>query len=418
MILEFSVENYRSFKEKQTLSMIPDEGKEESMDNIITIDDKFKILKSAVIYGANASGKSNFIKAFQALRDLIIKSADSEPDSEFDAYDPYAFSAETGSKSTVFEINFLLENIRYFYSVAVQSSFVLHENLSFYPRGKETKLFSRKKQEFKWGESLKGQRAVVADLTAENQLFLSKAARNNITQLAKIHHFFSQSCLVIPVLDKWHIDTVYSNRLMKEFLEVQDNETFISNFKSFLKSFDVGIVDITIEKNEDKLSLSDYKISAKHYLYNEKKDIIGSLFRSFNEESTGTRKLFVLGGLILQALMNGKVIIVDEFERSLHPLISSYIINMFNDPKINTNGAQLIIATHDTNLLTNNDFRRDQIWIVEKDQTGVSKLFSVTDIKGVRDDIPFEKWYLSGRFGGVPNIESLNFELTYKHEAD
>lgn len=418
MILEFSVENYRSFKGKQTLSMIPDDGKEEYPDNIISIGNKFKVLKSAIIYGANASGKSNFIKAFQALRDLIIKSADSEPDSEFDAYDPYAFNAETGSKSTVFEINFLLENIRYFYSVALQSSFVLHENLSFYPRGKETKLFSRQKQEFKWGESLKGQRAVVADLTAENQLFLSKAARNNITQLAKIYHFFSQSCLVIPVLDKWHIDTVYSNRLMKEFLEAQDNETFISNFKSFLKSFDTGIVDITIEKNEDKLSLSDYKISAKHYLYNEKKDITGSLFRSFNEESTGTRRLFVLGGLILQALMNGKVIIVDEFERSLHPLISSYIINMFNDSKVNTNNAQLIVATHDTNLLTNNDFRRDQIWIVEKDQTGVSELFSVTDIKGVRDDIPFEKWYLSGRFGGVPNIESLNFELTYKHEAD
>lgn len=418
MILEFSVENYRSFKEKQTLSMIPDEGKQEHPDNIITIAGKYKVLKSAVIYGANASGKSNFIKALKSLRDLILKSAEREPNSGFEEYDPFAFSNETNLGSTIYEIDFLIENIRYTYSVAIESSAVLQENLSFYPQGKETKLFSREKQEFKWGDSLKGHKAIVADLTADNQLYLSKAAINNITQLAKIYDFFNQYFLVIPVLDRWE-EILYSNKMIKESIFEETNESFVKKFKSLLRSFDTGIVDIKIEKKDnDKFDWADYKISIEHQLYDNKGNLVGSTFRPIKEESTGTRKLFVFGGLILQALISGSVIVIDEFERSLHPLISRYIVNVFNDPNINTKGAQLIVATHDTNLLTNNDFRRDQVWIVEKDQTGSSELYALVDIKGIRNNIPLEQWYLSGRFGGIANIESLNFELAYKDETN
>lgn len=420
MVLEFSVENYRSFKDKQTLSMIPSESKEEHLQNIITIANKYKVLKSAVIYGANASGKSNFMKAFQALRNLIISPADRSPDASFEEYDPYKFNPLNVSAPIIFEVNFLLNEVRYLYSIAIQKDFVLHETLFYYPQGREAKLFTRKKQNFEFGESLKGQKSVVADLTAKNQLFLSKAASNNIKQLVEVFLFFGKNYMAIPFLDS-KMDSYYFDRIAKEIIKEPDG-LYVRNFKSLLKSFDTGIVDFNIEEREFPFDIGlgdfEYVISTEHYSFDNEGRKGASVFLPIIEESIGTQKLFVLAGLILRALMNGRIIIVDEFERSLHPLISNYIIRMFNNPKINTKGAQLIIATHDTNLLANNDFRRDQIWIVEKDNTGSSELFSLVDIKGVRDNIPFEKWYLSGRFGGIPGIESLNFEMTYQNETN
>lgn len=418
MILEFSVENYRSFKERQTFSMIPDGGKIGHPENVITIAKKYKVLKTAILYGANASGKSNFIKAFKALRDLVLKSAEQAPNKSFEEYDPYAFSSDATTGSTQFEIDFLLEEVRYNYAVAIESAVVVTENLSFYPKGKETKLFSRQKQDFDWGESLKGQKAVVGELTAENQLFLSKGAINNITQLAQIYEFFKQQLLVIPVMDRLE-ETIYIDIKIREGLFSEKNPIFKKKFKTLLKSFDTGIVDFKIEeKDKGTLSLSDYKIFMEHEVYDMEDNLVGTIFRPIYEESTGTRKLFALAGLILQALLNGNTVVIDEFERSLHPTISNYILSMFNNPKINTKGAQIIAATHDTNLLTDETLRRDQIWIVEKDKTGASELFSLTDLKGVRNNIPLEQWYLSGRFGGIANLESLNFELAYNDEAN
>lgn len=418
MILEFSIENYRSFKDRQTFSMIPDEGKIGNIDNIITIAKKYKVLKTAILYGANASGKSNFIKAFKALRDLITKSAERKPHETFEEYDPFAFSTETSQGSTAFEIDFLLEEIRYNYAFAIESATVVQEKLSFYPKGKETKLFSRNWQDFEFGESLKGQKAVLSELTAENQLFLSKGAVNNITQLMQIYDFFKQQFLVIPVMDKLE-ETIYVNQIISENLLSENNPAFYKKFRILLKSFDTGVLDFKIEEKEKgSWSLSDYKISMEHELYDAENNATGTLFRPIYEESTGTRKLFALAGLILKALENGSTLITDEFERSLHPTISNYIISMFNNPEINTKGAQLIAATHDTNLLSNEKLRRDQIWIVEKDKTGASELFALTDLKGVRNNVPLEQWYLSGRFGGIANLESLNFELAYKNEAN
>ncbi len=412
MILEFSVENFRSFRSMQTFSMIPDEGKQESVEHILEISDKYQALKSAVIYGANASGKSNFMRALQALRNAVLTSADLGPDQRIESYMPYRFNPRTIDAPTVFEIDFLVEKVRYHYHLILLEREVKEELLLFYPEGRESRLFKRKGQTFEFGDYLKGPKTVVSRLTGKNQLFLSKAARNNMEQLESVYRFFAQGFMPIPFLDNW-ADNYYIDRIAKEMINARQSAKFLENFRLLIKSFDAGIHNFKIEKHDFPLSGKDYEVWMEHDIFDDEGNRAGSSFFSIEEESAGTQKLFVLGGLILRALMNGRVIVIDEFERSLHPLISNYLIQLFHDPNINPKGAQLILATHDTNLLSAAAFRRDQIWIVEKDSTGSSELFSLADVKGILKDAPYEKWYLSGRLGGIPSIQSLDFELNY-----
>ncbi|MCB0551784.1 MAG: ATP-binding protein [Phaeodactylibacter sp.] len=412
MLLEFSVENFRSFRDRQVLSLLPDEGKKEEARHFFTIAGKYRVLRAAIVYGANASGKSNLMKAMQALRNLVLSSADRAPDKPFEEYAPFLFNARTASAPVSFETDFLLEEVRYHYRVSILKEEVVEEQLLFYPEGRESRLFKRIRQEFEFGDYLKGQKVVVSKLTGANQLFLSKAARNNIQQLVEVYRFFSEQYMPIPFLDSW-VDKYYLRRIAKELESGKKNERFIKNFKSLLKSFDTGVVDFKVEEPELPFIEEDYEISVEHQVYDDDGRQLGTTYYPLAEESTGTQKLFVLGGLILRALMNGRVIIIDEFERSLHPLICNYLIQLFHNPEINTRGAQLILATHDTNLLSSIDFRRDQAWIVEKDQAGASEIFSLADITGILKDAPYEKWYLSGRLGGIPGIQRLDFELNY-----
>lgn len=207
----------------------------------------------------------------------------------------------------------------------------------------------------------------------------------------------------------------YTDEIARTLLKAGRDHPFTKQFKALLNSFDTGIEDIEIEGDAEKFlpPFEKHEITVKHSLYNDSQTKIGSIDRPFKEESTGTKKLFAMGGMILQTLMNGQTIIIDEFEESLHPLISSYLLQLFHNPEINTKGAQLIVATHDTNLLAQSDLRRDQIWIVEKDKTGASEMFSLAEVSGIPKGVPYEKWYLSGRLGGIPSIKTLDFELSY-----
>ena len=414
MILEFTIENYRSFREQQTLFLTPDKGKHEFGENIFKNGDKIQVLKTCVVYGANASGKSNLLKAMQTLRTLVLQSAKYEPENIFEEYDPFKFNPDTENAPTNFSLEFIINETRYRYRVGILNKEVLEESLFFFPQGREAKLFNRKKQNFDFGDSLKGQKVIVSEITGKNQLFLSKAAINNIKQLIEVFNFFNHSFMTIPFLNSW-MDSYYTDRIAKELKELKGNDFFVQNFNNLLKSFDTGIVDFSIERNELSLS-SEYEIFVEHNVYDNSGKEYGKKPHSLNHESTGTQKLFVLGGLVLRALMNGRIIVIDEFERSLHPFITKFIIQMFHNPKLNINGAQLLIATHDTHLLSNSDLRRDQIWLVEKDNYGASEIFSFADINGIRNDIPFEKWYLAGRVGGVPGLSRLNFELNFRHE--
>jgi hypothetical protein len=412
MILEFSIENFKSFRDRQTFSLVADEGKNEAASNLIAVADKYSLLRSAILYGANASGKSNFIKALESLRDLVLLSDYQRPGEPFGQYVPFQLSDRTQGAPSIFSIDFLLEGIRYSYSVSISAVTVLKESLFFYPQGREAKLFVRNGQEYEFGDYLKGQRSVVAEITNANQLFLSKGAGNNMKQLIDIYRFFSESLLVIP-FDDPKSEAHYFNLIAERLLKAQKDDRFLNHFTALLKSFDTGILGFRVEELENPGRYEKYEIVTEHARYDHSGKEKGTIAFSLELESKGTQKLFVLGGILLQTLMKGGVLVIDEFERSLHPLISSYLIRLFHDLKINHLGAQLVLATHDTNLLSSSVFRRDQIWMVEKDVTGTSELYSMADIKGILKDAPYEKWYLSGRLGGIPGIRSLDFELNY-----
>jgi hypothetical protein len=242
---------------------------------------------------------------------------------------------------------------------------------------------------------------------------LSKAARNNLQQLLPVYQFFSAGLMPVPFLDSY-MDQAYLGKITAELAKSPAQDSFLNTFKHLLRSFDTGITDFSIAHQPFR---SEPEVVMHHALYHPDGTLAGTAGQSLDEESAGTQKLFVLGALILRALMQGRTILVDEFERSLHPLISAYLIRLFQSPRINTRQAQLILATHDTHLLSEEGLRRDQVWMTEKDARGASALFALSDIGGVRTSAPLEKWYLSGRLGAIPGIEQIGFELSYPHEA-
>ncbi len=412
MLLQFSVSNFRSFKDEQFITMIPAKIKGHE-ENIAHVAPGLDVLKSAVIYGANASGKSNFVKAFEKFVGLIANSHYNTPGEPFRLYDPFKLSNSHKDSSTKFKVDFVIENVQYCYELIYSSIEVLHEKLVFFPHGREAKYFERIKQNVSYGEYYKGPKKQLEQLIAPNQLFISKAANNGIEELVKIVSYFSNKYSIFSFSSEMPDNTLTS--MITEGL-FNDEGLRPEKFVKLFKHLDVGIKGFQVTEEPAKVgsfTIRKRRIKTTHNSNDGKEDIVFDI----EDESLGTQKLFGLSALIVWALDNGAILIFDELERSLHPHISRFIISLFNNPKINKKNAQLIAATHDVTLLSEeNKLRRDQIWIVEKNEQGASQLFSLADMKGVRDNVPFEKWYLSGRFGGVPNIESLQFELDFADE--
>jgi hypothetical protein len=414
MILEFSVTNYKSFKDKATFSMVADDSDKSQEQNCFEID-KTTLLKSAVIYGANASGKSNFIEAFVTMRNIILHSAtySSATQKPLNSnYLPFEFDELSTSEPTVFELYFFVNNIKYHYSFSYDKNEIIEEFLYCYPNSKQTLFFKRNYDDYEFGAKLKGEKSLVKNVTDKPQLFLSNGANNRMTQLMVIYDYFKNSFFPIPFLGN-QIDLVFKYRIAESIFKGNYPANY-TNFIYLIKSLDTGITKIEIEKVKNVES--DYRIITYHQFKHKDGTISEQKFQ-FERESIGTQKLFVIIGLLLAPLEHGGSIIIDEFERSLHPQISKFLLSLFNNKDINKNNAQLIISTHDTELLSKeNNLRRDQVWFVEKDEFGVSDLFSLTDINGVGKNVPFDKWYLSNRFGGVPNLKTFNFKINFKHE--
>ncbi len=401
MLLSFKLRNYRSFKDLQEFSMLPDEGKNEFPENIAKISDRLSLLRTAVVYGANAAGKSNLVKAFYYFRNLILKGAALYPGDKLSpAYDPFRFSNETREAPVIFEIDFLLNNIPYSYTLSLSEKFILKEELYFEPHARKALLFKRTKDTYTFGDSLRGKKAVVKELTASNQLYLSNAAQNNMPQLTEIFNYFRN--LLIPMLPLSAIEKNYFKRIF-ELLESKESPAFNEKFKALLTGLDTGIKDFRLQRNPDG-SLQVFTI---HKMLDSKTNTQNNAELTLEEESLGTQRLFVLIGILLRALQKGRTLIIDEFERSLHPRITQYFMELFNNPTTNPHNAQLIIATHNTNFLSRDyKLRRDQIWLTEK-RKDISELYALSDIQGIRKGIPYDKWYMSGRFGAIPNISFL-----------
>lgn len=427
MVIEFKVKNFRSISDWQSFSMLAENKVGELQENVAK-KLELNILKTSIIYGRNASGKSNLLTAFRALQYLVLDSATFKVDEEIGPYEPFKFNKNGQNEPVEFSLDFLAkDNIRYIYSFGFTQNEIIYESLKFYPKNQPATLFDRKVgKKIKYGEHLLGRKKEIENLLYPNQLFLSKVGTERNEQLKEVYNFFSEYFFTSTIHDTIYDDTLI--RIFSRKLGMNNIPFFNENVNKLMRVADTGIEEITIKEedinasalpkdmsDEDKEEFIErykYKIRTIHKKFDNKVEI-DKVELKLSEESTGTIKLLAVGGLILEALASGQVLIVDELDKSLHPKLTRALINIFHCKKNNPNGAQLIFATHDVSLLDNELFRRDQVWFAEKEYEGNSHYYSISDIPGIRANTPFEKYYMSGRFGATPVINEYELNFQY-----
>lgn len=421
MLIDFTVENFRSVKNGQTLSMVATNLKKHP-DNLFPTEREknISLLKTAVIYGANASGKSSFIRAMNALKEFVVKSTELKLHEDIPYYEPYRLDRRSENRPVKFETEFVAQDkIRYKYSVLFGRREIEREELVFYPKKQEARLFLRQKgEEIRFGDYMKGRKQNVAHELLDNNLFLSKAANSNHKQMKTVYLYFLDH---LHILTDEFLSSPLSSHITTELLLAGKNgtdERFRNRVENFLMAADTGISSVAlkrkpgIEHAKGENSKLTHKPVFSHTLY-DGENVTGTVRFDLADESEGTKKIYDLAGGIISALESGSAYVIDEIDNSLHPLISAFIIRLFSDPDRNPRNAQFVAATHDTTLLNPDLLRRDQIWFAEKDGYGATELYSLVefDRNEVKDDLMFDKWYLAGRFGALPLISKKLFNL-------
>ena len=404
MILEFSVANYLSFKDKVTFSMIANSSKGLD-DNYIMLNEK-KVLKTAAVYGSNASGKSNLFKVLTTVI-LMLRNSNSIDINTKLPLIPFKFDDDYLDKPSEFEIKFVINNIRYVYGFVADVNKIYDEYLYFYPNGRETKIFDRTNvNDYSFPQKDEKILKEIATKNASNKFFLATATNWNFEKTKPAYEFLTTgigTCANIEELNDM------------AFIAYEDNKDNLKAFAlDFLKKTDFNIEDYKISKIDIPQELligipefltktmkekpKAYQVLFKH---NGSKN-----FLSLEEESLGTQIVFAFIPFIADTLKNKKVLVIDELDKSLHPYLVQYIVEIFNNSEFNKNGSQLIFNTHDTNLLDLNILRRDQIWFTEKNkENGVSDLYPLSDFS-VRKQENVEKGYMLGKYGAVPFIKN------------
>ncbi|MBC8486150.1 MAG: AAA family ATPase [Bacteroidetes bacterium] len=417
MLLSLGIENFRSIKSPLLINFTTEKRlNEDDLPYNTFIQNGNEILKCLVLYGRNASGKSNILMALRALSYLITNSDTFKHGEKIAPYEPFIFDIEYKNNPVKFEIDFISveSNLRYKYTISYNSFEIFYEALYFYPENVKAKLYERNKQKITFGDYYRGTKKKLEDDLLPNQLFLSKSSTSKVKYLDDVYLYFTKYFYVSTIHD-----TEYDKAIIRAFSElIQKDEKLKNNLLELLKAADTSILDFSITENEQKIKFAEgfpeearkeilerykYEVLTSHTLFENGKEI-GKTTLELENESLGTKKLFAIGSLILDTLDDGGVIVIDELDKGLHPLLTKLIINLFNSKKNNPKNAQLIFATHDSTLLDTEIFRRDQICFVDKDYEGGSVFFKLSDIKGIRKDIPIDKWYLSGRFKAIPVI--------------
>lgn len=407
MLIEFSVANFKSIKEKQTLSMVAANWIKEHPQNVIATHDQ-RLLASVGIYGANAAGKSNFIDALLFVEWFVTQSQQKRQQGDvIDKIVPFLFDQHKASSFSEFEILFIEGDTRYNYIFAVNEDRVTYERLIAYPKGRQQLWFERTYNDtsgkYQWyfnPTNFKGsgdEKKLWQDTTRDNSLFLSAAIQCNNDQLAPVFFWFKEK-LVTNQLKKFLPSYTslqwQEGKMQSEILElVKDADTSIDSIEIIKIPIDKFPKEMQKEVQAGKLKLLSDDIMFKHR---------GSTrLLSFIHESDGTRKMFSLAGPIVDVLQQGKILVIDEIDNSLHPLLVRRLIELFHNKKINQHKAQLVFSTHDTSVLDRHFLRRDQIWFVEKNLENATELYPLSDFK-IRNDEAFGKGYLQGRYGAIP----------------
>ena len=395
MLIQFSVENYLSIKDKVVLSLLASRDNEHPEHLIL--DGSKNYLKSAVIYGANASGKSNVLNAFWFMVNYVLTSHNQQVHKAIER-SPFKFDKETPARPSSFEVIFTANGIRYAYGFSVTDKAVVEEYLYYYPNGRQALIFERKDTtDFRFTVDIDEQNTL-KDRTSANKLYLSVASNWSYAKVIPVLEWFA-SCQIIT---KNSVADAYG--LEAEQLKDDDYRRVIA---SMLRVADFGIQSLQV-RDSDPIPSQHSDIFTNIDAVHTVQDIEGntsSYTLNMTEESDGTNSYFKLIGIVKKALDLGTLLVADEMDAHLHPLLTKHLVSLFNSAEFNPNGAQLIFTSHNTNLLDLDVLRRDQIWFTEKDeQTAATDLFSLYDFS-IRKDAKVEKGYLIGRYGAIPFIK-------------
>jgi AAA15 family ATPase/GTPase len=417
MLIEFQVQNFRSFKERQTFSMVGASLSEHVKSN--TFDSGLRgldrLLRTAVVYGPNAAGKTNLMRALQFMQSFVLTSAQTSTAAQY-PYRPFKLSKATCEATSQFEITFVQDGSRYEYGFHMGPKQIEREWLVQHvespkrtrSRAMFERTFDRKKKDYNWdfGPFFKGQRNTWVQSTRDDALFLSVATQLNSVQLRPVFEWFQKKLVAI-------VGPTKMNQSLT--LKLWEEPGGKGRLLPFLKEADLGIVDIQIQKEPIPLAgevairgvMLDQRFGAPtpdivrvtmSHLSDDPKT--PAIF-DFEDESSGTQILFLTAGAWLNVIANGEVLLFDEIDTNMHPSLLLFLIKRFHSEHTNPNNAQLICTTHNTSLLDRDMFRRDQFWFVEKQKTGASKLYPLTYFHP-RNDEAIEQWYKRGRYGAIP----------------
>jgi AAA15 family ATPase/GTPase len=418
MIVDFTVRNFRSIKDEQTFSLHAETPGSHLSENIsYPAGDKIGTLMSVGLYGANASGKSNLLLAFHALKFIIVGSGNLKEGDEIPCYEPYLLSENCKSSPTRFEVEFFVPNsensqgkaLRYRYCVEFTARKIIEESLVFYPSVQQASVFARGAkdtwQTVDFGSLYKGGRKRLPFFA--NNAYLSKAgdSADSPQMIRDVYNFFRKNLYHQGV----------NERMAK--LNWFDDPELLKKVAALLTLVDTGISNIRFQEitDTDEVKLPDgipedfkallLKDIKNRPFFTHLSDNGSSELFDEKKESAGTQKFFHLAPIIIETLSEGGVLIIDELDNSMHPFMAELFIKIFNDPRINKGNAQLIFSTHNINLMSSELLRRDQIWFTEK-QHGATTFYSLDDFdkKKVKPQSPFNQWYAEGRFGGIPAI--------------
>lgn len=404
MLLEFSCSNHKSIRSEVLFSAIPGSDKSH-MKNIKEVDG-VKVLTSAVIYGANGSGKSNFINAILFVKSLVVNSINHQPGKGINQK-PHKLDGY--NNESVYKIQFIANNVRYAFGFSLKNMLVSEEYLYYFPNGRQTKIYERDSKGFTAGRSFRNKFNSCKDVLKENRLMLSCAANfSAVEEVLAAYRFFDDDLIIYDPSnqDDWMNYSLH---------QINENAAIKKLVLAFLDSLGTGIKDISVDIKKEDLNESilppflsdDFKkmllqnqidaISAKVVYENFETDLI-------LEESTGIKKLFEILCPFIDVIINGKVLICDELEANLHEALLFELVKLFVHMK-GRKPAQLIFTTHETGLLNLDLFRRDQIWFTEiKTDDRSTDLFSLSEIKNVRKDENFGKGYITGKYGAIPML--------------
>ena len=415
MILEIRLSNFFSIKDEIVIDLkaanIQTKQAKELESNVFDYN-KTKVLKTIALYGANASGKSNIMKAIRFCSLMVLNSHNHNEDAIFN-FMPFKFDGYE-TKPSKFYINFVYQNIEYEYSFELTRKEIKKESLFYYPKGRITKVFERdedkgrtKKEKYSFGNQIV-RPFDIAENTSVKTLFISRASQMDREIAKDVFKFFLED-FILDILMPMDIKIeYYFNNYKNELLSaMQIADSDIIDFSIEKRPIQGIKIDVKHTPNEPLMTSISEQSQEKVFVISYHKKDRTKKFEFFEEESDGTIRLFLAMLTIIDIIKNNKTLLIDEIERHLHPGIVEYLIKLFNFSK----NAQLIFTTHNTNLLDLKKLRRDQIYFCNKKEDSSTEIYSLYDFKDFRETMDAEKAYLTGRFGAVPFLSDSDKEI-------